>query len=68
MKAMLDINVLALIECDNRVLKSMMDRGVDDGHIIHINRYVTKLIMLQNPKLYSCREIYAQFSACWGIT
>jgi len=37
MKEMLDTNVVSLMSCDNRALKSMMERGIDDGHIFHIN-------------------------------
>jgi hypothetical protein len=35
---MLDINVLALSFCTMQAFQSMEERGVDDGHIIHINR------------------------------
>jgi hypothetical protein len=37
-KKMLDINVLALSICSMQAFQSMKERGVDDGHIIHINR------------------------------
>jgi NADP+-dependent farnesol dehydrogenase len=36
-KKMLDINVLALSVCTIQAFQSMKERGVDDGHIIHIN-------------------------------
>jgi len=35
---MLDVNVLALSVCTIQAFQSMKERGVDDGHIIHINR------------------------------
>jgi hypothetical protein len=35
---MLDVNVLALSVCTIQAIQSMKERGVDDGHIIHINR------------------------------
>jgi short-subunit dehydrogenase len=38
LKKMLDINVLAVSVCTIQAVQSMKERGVDDGHIIHINR------------------------------
>jgi short-subunit dehydrogenase len=35
---MLDVNVLAVSVCTIQAVQSMKERGVDDGHIIHINR------------------------------
>ncbi|PNF26478.1 Farnesol dehydrogenase [Cryptotermes secundus] len=37
LKRMLDLNVLGLSVCTKEALQSMKERGVDDGHIIHIN-------------------------------
>jgi len=37
MKQMLDLNVIAVMSCDNKAIASMQARGVDDGHIFHIN-------------------------------
>jgi NAD(P)-dependent dehydrogenase (short-subunit alcohol dehydrogenase family) len=37
-----DLNVLGLSVCTKEALQSMKERGVDDGHIIHINRLVMK--------------------------
>ncbi|XP_063224833.1 farnesol dehydrogenase-like [Bacillus rossius redtenbacheri] len=36
-KQMIDVNVLALSICTKEAIQSMKERGVDDGHIIHIN-------------------------------
>lgn len=33
-----DVNVLGLTICTQQALKLMKESGVDDGHIIHINR------------------------------
>jgi NADP-dependent 3-hydroxy acid dehydrogenase YdfG len=41
---MLDVNVLGLSVCTKEALQSMKDRGVDDGHIIHINRFVKQVL------------------------
>jgi len=38
LKKMLDVNVLALSVCTMQAFQSMKEKGVDDGHIIHINR------------------------------
>jgi NAD(P)-dependent dehydrogenase (short-subunit alcohol dehydrogenase family) len=34
----MDLNVLGLSMCTKEALQSMKERGVDDGHIIHISR------------------------------
>ncbi|PSN51373.1 Farnesol dehydrogenase [Blattella germanica] len=36
-KRVLDLNVLGLSMCTKEALQSMKERGVDDGHIFHIN-------------------------------
>lgn len=37
-KEILDVNVLGLTICTQQALKLMKSSGVDDGHIININR------------------------------
>jgi len=37
-RSILDLNVLALSVCTKEAIQSMRERGVDDGHIIHMNR------------------------------
>jgi NAD(P)-dependent dehydrogenase (short-subunit alcohol dehydrogenase family) len=36
--SVLDLNVLGLSVCTKEALLSMKQRGVDDGHIVHISR------------------------------
>jgi NAD(P)-dependent dehydrogenase (short-subunit alcohol dehydrogenase family) len=37
----LELNILGLSVCTKEAIKSMKERGVDDGHIVHINRQVS---------------------------
>nr|CAD7423474.1 unnamed protein product [Timema monikensis] len=37
LRKILDVNVLGLSICTREAVKSMRERGVDDGHLIHIN-------------------------------
>jgi short-subunit dehydrogenase len=36
----LELNILGLSVCTKEAIQSMKERGVNDGHIIHINRQV----------------------------
>lgn len=38
MRSMLDTNIVALVQCSQLSIKSMIQRNVNDGHIININR------------------------------
>ncbi|XP_069683511.1 farnesol dehydrogenase-like [Periplaneta americana] len=42
-----DLNVLALSMCTKEALQSMKEKGVDDGHIVHINSVVGHKVMEQ---------------------
>lgn len=38
-REVLDVNVLGLSICTQQAFKLMKSSGVDDGHIVHINRW-----------------------------
>ena len=42
------MNVLALAVCTREAVKSMRERNVDDGHIIHISRFV-EILKSESP-------------------
>ncbi|KAB7503575.1 Dehydrogenase/reductase SDR family member 11 [Armadillidium nasatum] len=42
MREMTDVNIIALCLCSQLAIKSMKERGVDDGHIINISRYAIR--------------------------
>ncbi|XP_068245885.1 dehydrogenase/reductase SDR family member 11-like [Palaemon carinicauda] len=42
---MLDLNVVSLCLCTKLAVKSMRDRGVDDGHIIHVSSICGHYVM-----------------------
>ncbi|XP_069683466.1 dehydrogenase/reductase SDR family member 11-like isoform X2 [Periplaneta americana] len=43
-KRIVDVNILALARCTRLAIQSMRERGVDDGHILHINSIVGHFI------------------------
>ena len=43
----MDVNVMGLSVCTQQALESMKERGVDDGHVIHINRSVALRLTVQ---------------------
>ncbi|KAF4531858.1 hypothetical protein B566_EDAN000886 [Ephemera danica] len=52
-----DTNVLGLSLCTREVIKDMRERGVDDGHIFHINSVVGQAILeIQRSYVYSASK------------
>jgi hypothetical protein len=45
------INVLGLCICSREAVKSMRERGVDDGHIVLMSRYVCFCCQLVRDKI-----------------
>lgn len=46
---MLNVNVLGLSICTREAIKSMKERGVDDGHVIHISSVVAHTVVTSVP-------------------
>jgi len=40
---MMNVNVVAPITCAKLAVHSMTERGIDDGHIFNINRFITNI-------------------------
>ena len=62
MKTIFDINVIGLNMCTKEALKSMTERGVDDGHVINMNRsllitYQLFMIMVTSPRYRVVRDL-----------
>jgi NAD(P)-dependent dehydrogenase (short-subunit alcohol dehydrogenase family) len=61
-KSIFDLNVLALSVCTKEAIESMKSRKVDDGHIVHINRYVANRSVttgragLRCPVSFACQR------------
>jgi len=47
----IEVNVMGLTICTQQALKLMKESGVNDGHIIHINRYISKVVSVFLPDL-----------------
>jgi hypothetical protein len=50
-RSVLDVNLLGLSICTKEALQSMEERGVDDGHIIHISRCSTFATVVTDIKI-----------------
>ncbi|KDR14274.1 Dehydrogenase/reductase SDR family member 11 [Zootermopsis nevadensis] len=48
----LDVNVLGLSICTKEAIHSMKERGVDDGHIVHINSVTGHVVPPTNTPMY----------------
>ena len=53
----MDVNVMGLSVCTQQALKSMKERGVDDGHVIHINRSVVLCLAVAPLITYNSYQI-----------
>jgi len=53
---MLDVNVLAPSICARETIRSLRERGKDDGHIIHINSVSGHLVMPADAHFYSASK------------
>jgi NAD(P)-dependent dehydrogenase (short-subunit alcohol dehydrogenase family) len=43
---MLNVNTVGLTLCTREAVRSMRERGVNEGHIVYINRYMTFIFSL----------------------
>ncbi|KAF4531857.1 hypothetical protein B566_EDAN000885 [Ephemera danica] len=60
-KQQLDVNVLGVCIFTREVIKDMRDRGVDDGHIVHINS-------VMGHRIYSFAGLYLYSAAKHAVT
>ncbi|XP_072041108.1 dehydrogenase/reductase SDR family member 11-like [Amphiura filiformis] len=65
-KNMFDVNVLGLSICTREAVKSMRERNVDDGHIIHINSIGGHMIG-SGPFHVYCASKYAVTALTEGL-
>ncbi|XP_053384689.1 dehydrogenase/reductase SDR family member 11-like [Mercenaria mercenaria] len=67
-RSMFEVNVLGLCICTREAVKSMKDRGVDDGHVIQLNSGVGHKQYASNPSghFYSATK-YAVTSLVEGL-
>ncbi|XP_069683489.1 dehydrogenase/reductase SDR family member 11-like [Periplaneta americana] len=67
-RAIIDLNVLALSVCTKEALQSMKERGVDDGHIIHINSISGHRIpQSEHVNMMYCASKYAVTALTEGL-
>ncbi|XP_072041045.1 dehydrogenase/reductase SDR family member 11-like [Amphiura filiformis] len=65
-KNMFDVNVLGLSICTREAVKSMRERNVDDGHIIHLNSVVGHMIV-SGPFHVYCASKFAVTALTEGL-
>ena len=56
------VNVIALMICTREAVKLMREKGIDDGHVVHISRFV-----VMSFKVISYQSHGHYFTACPGI-
>jgi len=61
-RKILELNVLALSVCTKEAIQSMKERSVDDGHIIHMNRFVGPTNAFRSLLLHTA------FPSRYGVT
>jgi NADP+-dependent farnesol dehydrogenase len=55
-RIIMDTNVIGLSVCTQQALKSMKERGVDDGHVIHINSIAGHLPPFEGLRMYGASK------------
>ncbi|XP_076056906.1 dehydrogenase/reductase SDR family member 11-like [Oratosquilla oratoria] len=66
-REMLDLNVVALCLCTKEAVASMKERGVDDGHIIHINSVCGHKVFPKNESHFYTATKYAVTALTEGL-
>ncbi|KAJ9580229.1 hypothetical protein L9F63_004102, partial [Diploptera punctata] len=56
MKTMVDLNITGLNMCTKEALKSMKERGVDDGHIINLNSILGHAVLFDGFCVYTATK------------
>ncbi|KAB7508039.1 putative oxidoreductase [Armadillidium nasatum] len=56
MREMTDVNIIALCLCSQLAIKSMKERGVDDGHIINISSISGHAVFPHSSRFYAATK------------